>query len=172
MVVGSHHPATSVRKPTRLAFKRHGGLAAQRCAQWKVGCSLVGMRWKMTEKKEEKKRMVSEVDLENVADFFVELSDGFIEQMELAVGNLGRINKGIWALVDGVKDFVEVMKRKEVSETDREQEVVEVGVQTLEELEIERVEKETETERMEEGDKGDEAEKEDRDQKMEEVEKE
>jgi hypothetical protein len=80
------------------------------------------------EKKEEKKRMVSEVDLKNVAASFVELSDGFIEQMELAVGNLGRINKGIWALVDGVKDLVEVMKRKEVLETDREQEVVEVGV--------------------------------------------
>jgi hypothetical protein len=96
------------------------------------------MRWKMTEKKEEKKRMVSEVDLENVAALFVELSDGFMEQMELAVGSLGRINEGIWALVDGVKDLVEVMKRKEVSEMDREQEIVEVGVQTLEVLEIER----------------------------------
>jgi hypothetical protein len=58
-------------------------------------------------------------------------------------------------LVDGVKDLVEVIKRKEVSETDGDQEVVEAGVQTLEELEIERVDKETETERMEEGSKGD-----------------
>jgi hypothetical protein len=41
-------------------------------------------------------------------------------------------------LIDGVKDLMEVMKRKEVSEMDGEQEVVEVGVQTLEELEIER----------------------------------
>jgi hypothetical protein len=126
----------------------------------------------MMEKKEEKKRMALEVDLENVAAPFVELSDGFIEQMELVVGSLGRINEGIWVLVDGVKDLVEVMKKKEASETDKEQEVVEVGVQTLEELEMERVDKETEIERMEEGDKGDEAEKEDRDQEMEEVEKE
>jgi hypothetical protein len=124
------------------------------------------------EKKEEKRGMASEVDSENVATPFVELLDGFIEQIELAVGNLRRINEGIWALLDGVKDLVEVMKRKEVLETDRDQEVVEAGVQTLEELEIERVDKETETERMEEGSKGDEAEKEDGDQEMEEMEKE
>jgi hypothetical protein len=121
------------------------------------------MRWKTTEKKEEKRRMVLEVDSENVATPFVELSDGFMEQMELVVGSLGRISEEILALVDGVKDLVEVMKRKEASEMDGEQEVVEVGVQTLEKLEIERVDKETETERMEEGSKGDEAEKEDRD---------
>jgi hypothetical protein len=130
------------------------------------------MRQKTTEKKEEKKRMASEMDSENVATPFVELSDGFMEQMELAVRSIGRISEGIWALVDGVKDLVEVMKRKEALEMDREQEVVEVGVQTLEELEIERVDQETEMERMEEGNKGDKAEKKDRDQKMEEVEKE
>jgi hypothetical protein len=123
-------------------------------------------------KKEEKRRMASEVDSENVATPFVELSDGFMEQMELAVGSFGTISEGIWTLVDGVKDLVEVMKRKEASETDGEQEVVEVGVQTLEELEIEKVDKETEMERMEEGSKGDEAEKEDGDQEMKEVEKE
>jgi hypothetical protein len=126
----------------------------------------------MMEKKEEKRRMVSEVDLENIATPFVELSDGFMKQMELAVRNLGRINEGIWALVDGVKDLVEVMKRKEVSKMDGDQDVVEVGVQTLEELVIERVDKETETERMEEGSKGDEVEKEDGNQEMEEMEKE
>jgi hypothetical protein len=76
------------------------------------------LRRKTTERKEEKRRMVLEVDLENIATPFVELSDGFMEQMELAVRNLGRINEGIWALVDGVKDLVEVMKRKEASEMD------------------------------------------------------
>jgi putative protein kinase ArgK-like GTPase of G3E family len=95
-----------------------------------------------------------------------------MEQMELAVGSFGRISEGIWALVDGVKDLVEVMKRKEALEMDREQEVVEVGVQTLEELEIEKVDKETETERIEEGSKENKVEKEDGDQEMEEVEKE
>jgi hypothetical protein len=116
--------------------------------------------------------MALKVDSENVAAPLVELSDSFMEQMELAVGGLGKISDGIWALVDGVKDLVEVMKRKEVSETDGEQEVVEMEVQTLEELEIERVDKEMETEMTEEGDKGVKAEKEDGDQEMEEVEKE
>jgi hypothetical protein len=48
-----------------------------------------------TEKKEEKRRMASEVDSENVATPFVELLDGFMEQMELAVRSLGRISEGI-----------------------------------------------------------------------------
>jgi hypothetical protein len=130
------------------------------------------MRQKMAERKEGKMRMVSEVDSENVVPPFVELSDGFMEQMELAVGSLSRINEGIWVLVSGVKELVEAMGKKEVLETDRDQEIVEVGVQTLEELEIERVDKEIEMEIMGEGDKGDEAEKEDRDQEIEGVEKE
>jgi hypothetical protein len=45
-------------------------------------------------------------------------------------------------------------------------------VQTLEELVIERVDKETEMKKMEEGSKGDEAEKKDGDHEMEEMEKE
>jgi hypothetical protein len=130
------------------------------------------MRWKMVERKKGKKRMVLEVDLENVAPPFVELSDRFMEQMELAVENLSRINEGIWALVSGVKELVEVMGKKEVLKTNRDQEIVELGVQTLEELEIERVDKEIEMEMMGEGDKGDEAEKEDRDQEIERVGKE
>jgi hypothetical protein len=97
----------------------------------------------------------------------VELLDEFMEQMELVVGSLNRINEGIWVLVSGVKELVKVMEKKEVSEMDRDQEIVEVGVQTLEELEIERVDKEIETEMMREEDKGDEAEKEDGDQEIE-----
>jgi hypothetical protein len=129
------------------------------------------MRWKMVERKEGK-RMALEVDLENVTAPFVELSDRFIEQMKLAVGSLSRINEGIWVLVDGVKDLVEVMRKKEVSETDGDQEIVEVGVQTVEELEIEKVDKKTEMDLMGEGDIGDEAEKEDGNQETEEVGKE
>jgi hypothetical protein len=75
-------------------------------------------------------------------------------------------------LVDGVKYLVEAMRKKEVSEMDRDQKIVEVGVQTVEELEIEKVDKEIETDLTGEGDKGDEAEKEDRDQETEEVGKE
>jgi hypothetical protein len=86
------------------------------------------MRQEMAERKKGKKRIASEVDSENVAAPFVELLDGFMEQMELAAGSLSKINEGIWALVDGVKDLVEAMRKKEVSETDRDQEVVEVGV--------------------------------------------
>jgi hypothetical protein len=130
------------------------------------------MRRKMVERKEGKRRMVLKADSENVAPPFVELLDGFMEQMELAVGSLSRINEGIWALVSGVKELVEVMGKKEALEMDRDQEIVEVGVQTLEELEIERVDKEIETEMMREGDKGDEAdkaEKENGEHEMEEV---
>jgi hypothetical protein len=118
------------------------------------------MRQKMVEKKEEKKRMMLEVDLENIAAPFVELSDGFMEQMELAVGNLRRINEEIWALIDGVKDLVEVIRRKEVSEVDGDQEVVETGILTEEESELEKVDKETETELIGEGEKEDKVEKE------------
>jgi hypothetical protein len=89
------------------------------------------MRQKTVERKEGKegkKRMALEVDSEIVAAPFVELLDRFMEQMELAIGSLIRINEGIWALVDRVKDLVELMRKKEVSETDGDQEVVEVGV--------------------------------------------
>jgi hypothetical protein len=113
------------------------------------------------ERKEGKKKMASEVHSENVAASFVELSDRFMEQMELAVGSLSKINEGIWALVDGVKDLVEAMRKKEVSETDGDQEVVEVGAQTEEEPEMKKVDKETETELTGEGEKGDAAEKKD-----------
>jgi hypothetical protein len=53
------------------------------------------MRQKMAEKKEEKKRMVLEVDSGNVAAPFLELLDGFMKKIELVVGSLGRINEGI-----------------------------------------------------------------------------
>jgi hypothetical protein len=127
------------------------------------------MRWKMVERKERKKRMALEVDLENVAAPFVELSDRFMEQMELAVGSLSRINEEIWALVDGVKDLVKAMRKKEVSEMDGDQEIVEVGVQIVEEPEIEKVDKETEMDLMGEGDIEDKVEKEDGNQEAEEV---
>jgi hypothetical protein len=119
------------------------------------------MRQKTVEKKKEKKRMASEIDLENTAAPLVELSDRFMEEMELAVGNLSRINKVIWTLVGGVKDLVEVMRRKELLETDGEQEVAELRVQTEEELEMEKVEKEIGMKSVGEEEKGNEVEKED-----------
>jgi hypothetical protein len=76
------------------------------------------MRRKMAERKEGKRKMVLEADSENVAPSFMELLDGFMEQMELAVGSLSRINEGILALVSGVKELVEVMGKKEASETE------------------------------------------------------
>jgi hypothetical protein len=100
------------------------------------------------------------------------LSDGFIEQMELAVGSFSRINEGIRALVDGVKKLVEAMRKKEVLKMARDQEIVEVGVQTVEKPEIEKVDKEIEMEMTAEGDKGDKVKKEDGDQETEEVGKE
>jgi hypothetical protein len=133
------------------------------------------LRRKTTERKEEKRRMVSEVDSENIATPFVELSDGFMEQMELAVGNLGRINEEIWALVEGIGRLTEVVEgvgkkgmRKEDKETETE--------------DVQRMDKQTETERREENSEEEEESeeevgkeddgKEDGDQEMEEMEKE
>jgi hypothetical protein len=85
--------------------------------------------------------MTLEVNLENMAAPFVELSDSFIKPIELAVRTLGRINEEIWVLVGSMKDLVEMMRRKELSEMDGDQEAVKTGVQTEEELEVEKVNK-------------------------------
>jgi hypothetical protein len=48
------------------------GPGCQCCGQWKVGCSLVGLKWKMSEKNEDKRRML----LEEGSIALSELSDG------------------------------------------------------------------------------------------------
>jgi hypothetical protein len=64
------------------------GPRCQRCALRKVGCSLVGMKQRV-DKKEGKQRLVLEGGEENLAAPMIELSDGFMEQMEAMAKELG-----------------------------------------------------------------------------------
>jgi hypothetical protein len=49
------------------------GPVCERCAQWKVGCSMVGLKRKGLEKRAEQ-RIIEDVDEEPIA--LLELSDG------------------------------------------------------------------------------------------------
>jgi hypothetical protein len=103
---------------------------------------LVGLRQKTSEKKEGKKRLMSEGMEEGLA-VPLELSDRVMEQVEVMAKELRNISGGIWALVEGIRKLMEVVegvgkegKKKEDKETETE------GVQ--------KMDKQTETERREE----------------------
>jgi hypothetical protein len=135
---------------------------------------LVGLKRKISEKKEGKKRLMSE-GLEEGSAAPLEFSDRVMEQVEAMVKELRNISGGIWALVEGIRKLTEVVEgvgkegvRKEDKETEMEN--------------VQRMDKQTETERMEEDSEGEEESeeeegkeddgKEDGDQEMEEMEKE
>jgi hypothetical protein len=69
---------------------------------------LVGLRRKVSEKKEGKKRMVSE-GLEEGSVAPLELSDRVMEQVEAMAKELRNISGGIWALVEGVGKLTEAV---------------------------------------------------------------
>jgi hypothetical protein len=133
----------------------------------------VGLKRKLSEKKEGKKRMMLE-GLEEGSVAPLELSDGVMEQVEAMAKELRRISGGIWALVEGIGRLTEVVEgvgkkgmRKEDKETETE--------------DVQRMDKQTETERREEDSEEEEESeeevgkedngKEDGDQEMEEMEK-
>jgi hypothetical protein len=103
------------------------------CAQWKVGCSAVSLKRKGGERKAEQKVIMEDVEEESVVS--LELSDGVMEQVEIMAKELGNINRGIWALVVGVRKLTEVMEwmeRKDESRADRVDKEVEIeGVQRV-----------------------------------------
>jgi hypothetical protein len=153
-------------------LRKAQGPGCQCCGQQKVGCSLVGLKQEMSEKKEGKRRMLSE-GLEEGLVAPLELSDGVIEQVEAMAKELRRISGGILALVEGVGKLTEAvigLEKKEVERKDKETETETVHM-VDQEVATEIVEERSESEE-EEDEKGDEAEKEDRDQEMEEMEKE
>jgi hypothetical protein len=134
----------------------------------------VGLRQKTSEKKEGKKRMVSE-GLEEGSAAPLELSDGVMEQVEAMAKELRNISGGIWALVEGVGKLMKAMEgvgKEGIRKEDKE----------METEDVQRMDKQTETERREEDSEGEEeSEKEeekgdggegDRDQEMEGIEKE
>jgi hypothetical protein len=64
------------------------------------------------EKKEGNRRLVSEGREGNSVAPMMELSDGFMEQVEVIAKELRSINGGIWALVEGVGKLTEVLGRR------------------------------------------------------------
>jgi hypothetical protein len=133
----------------------------------------VGLKRKLSEKKEGKKRMMSE-GLEEGSVAPLELSDGVMEQVEAMAKELRRISGGIWALVKGIGRLTEVVEgvgkegmRKEDKETETE------DVQRMDkQMETERREEDSEEEEKSEEEVGKEDDgKEDGDQEMEEMEK-
>jgi hypothetical protein len=133
----------------------------------------VGLKWKTSEKKEGKKRLMSE-DLEEGSVALLELSDRVMEQVEAMAKELRKISGGLLALVEGVGKLTEVVAglgKKEGRKEDKETEMENV----------QRMDKQTEMERREEDSEGEEESeeevgkeddgKEDGDQEMEEMEK-
>jgi hypothetical protein len=133
----------------------------------------VGLKRKMSEKKEGKKRLMSE-GLEEGSVAPLELSDRVMEQVEAMAKELRKISGGLLALVEGVGKLTEVVAglgKKEGRKDDKETEMEDV----------QRMDKQTETERREEDSEGEEESeeevgkeddgKEDGDQEMEEMEK-
>jgi hypothetical protein len=150
------------------------GPGCQCCAQWKVGCSLVGVK-RRVEKKEGKWRLVSEGREKNSAAPMMELSDGFMEQVEAIAKELRNIGRGIWVLVEGIGKLMEVVEgvgKEGVRKEDKETET-EVVQRMDKQTETERREEDSEEEEESEEEEGKEDDgKEDRDQEMEEMEKE
>jgi cobalamin biosynthesis protein CobT len=133
----------------------------------------VGLKRKLSETKEGKKRMMSEA-LEEGSVAPLELSEGVMEQVKAMAKELRRISGGIWALVEGIGRLMEVVEgvgKKGIRKEDKE----------METEDVQRMDKQTETERREEDSEEEEESeeevgkeddgKEDGDQEMEEMEK-
>jgi hypothetical protein len=135
---------------------------------------LVGLRRKASEKKEGKKRMVSEGLEEGSVAPMMKLSDGFMEQVEAMAKELRKISGGLLALVEGVGKLMEAvvgLGKKEGRKEDKETETE--GVQRMDkQTETERREEDSEEEEESEEEEGKEDDgKEDGEQEMEEMEK-
>jgi hypothetical protein len=134
----------------------------------------VGLKRKTSEKKEGKKRLISE-GLEKGSVAPLEFLDRVMEQVEAMAKELRNISGGIWALVEGIGRLTEVVEgvgmegmRKEDKETETE-DVQRMDKQT----EMKRREEDSEEEEESEEEVGKEDDrKEDGDQEMEEMEKE
>jgi hypothetical protein len=135
---------------------------------------LVGLKRKISEKKEGKKRLMSE-GLEEGSAAPLEFSDRVMEQVKAMAKELRNISGGLLALVEGVGKLMEAvvgLGKKEGRKEDKETETEDVH----------RMDKQTETERREDDSEEEEESEEevgkendgkgDGDQEMEEMEKE
>jgi hypothetical protein len=138
------------------------GPGCERCTQRKVGCSVVGLKRKGSEKRAER-RVTEDVDKGPIAP--LELSDRVMEQVEVMAKELRNISGGIWALVEGIgrlTEAVEGMGKKEVRKVDKETEMEEDSKEEEESEEEEEEEKkgddreesESESDATEDGEKG------------------
>jgi hypothetical protein len=126
------------------------------------------------EKKEGKWKIVSEGGEENLAAPMMELSDGFMEQVEAIAKELRNISGGIWALVEGVGRLTEVVEgvgKEGVRKEDKEMETEDVQ-RMDKETEMEKREEDSEEEEESEEEGKEDGGEEDGDQEMEEMEKE
>jgi hypothetical protein len=119
----------SCRKAEVDSLQKARGPGCERCARRKVKCSLVGER-----KKERKTEpgVLTGPNSDGVLAPLVELSDGFMEQIEAMGRKMGETNDGIWVLVRGVGRLTEVVGRL-VESREREkngERKMESGVQT------------------------------------------
>jgi Mg-chelatase subunit ChlI len=102
---------------------------------------LVGLKQKILEKKEGKKRILSE-GLEEGLVAPLELSDRVMEQVEAMAKELRKISGGLLVLVEGVGKLTKVVAglgKKEVRKEDKE----------METEDVQRIDKQTETEKRE-----------------------
>jgi hypothetical protein len=110
---------------------------------------------------------------ENSAAPMMELSDGFMEQVEAIAKELRNIGGEIWVLVEGIGKLTEVVEgvgKERVRKEDKETET-EVVWRMDKQTEMERREEDSEEEEESEEEKGEEDNrKEDGDQEMEEME--
>ena len=98
------------------------------------------------QRKVEKEVQGLEMASDNTPAPLVELLDGFMEKMVGLVGDVNEIKEAIWALVEGVGSFVELMERWMEKMEDKVDERSELELENEEE-EDEEKDKWTETEK-------------------------
>jgi hypothetical protein len=116
------------------------GPGCERCAQQKVGCSVVGLKRKGLEKRVEW-RATEEIDEGLIA--LLELFNGVMEQVGAMAKELRKISGGVWVLVEGIGRLMEVIEglgREEVERVYKE----------METEKVQKVDKQMETEEKEE----------------------
>src|SRR5271169_5477893 len=128
------------------------GPGCERCSQRKAGCSAVP-------KKKDLKKM-AEITSDEVPTPWVELSDDFMEQVELLVKNTTEIGSGVRGLVEEMKKMVRVVERlvgtdKVDKQTETEDQTEEWEDEESEEEEDESVDGEKDEETEDKGEVGD-----------------
>src|SRR5271169_1275142 len=143
-------------KDKAVCRRKVRGPGCERCSQRKAGCSAVP-------KKKEAKKVAEkgmEITSDEVPTPWVELSDNFMEQVELLVKNTTEIGSGVRGLVEEMKKMVRVVERlvgtdKVDKQTETEDQTEESEDEESEEEEDESVDGEKDEETEDKGEVGD-----------------